>query len=49
MRTDIRGGYGYIKEYPAERHMHDAKICQIYEGTHEIQRVVVAKKLLSLR
>ena len=45
----IFGGYGYCKEYPAERHMRDAKICQIYEGTNEIQRVVVARKLLSMR
>jgi len=47
--VQIFGGYGYIKEYPAERHMRDAKICQIYEGTNEIQRVVVARKLLGLR
>ena len=42
-------GYGYCKEYPAERHMRDAKICQIYEGTNEIQRVVIARKLLGTR
>jgi len=47
--VQIFGGYGYIKEYPAERHMRDAKICQIYEGTNEIQRVVVARKLLGQR
>jgi len=47
--VQIFGGYGYCKEYPAERHMRDAKICQIYEGTNEIQRVVIARKLLSLR
>jgi len=47
--VQIFGGYGYIKEYPAERHMRDAKICQIYEGTNEIQRVVIARKLLGLR
>ena len=47
--VQIFGGYGYIKEYPAERHMRDAKICQIYEGTNEIQRMVVAKKLIGLR
>jgi alkylation response protein AidB-like acyl-CoA dehydrogenase len=47
--VQIFGGYGYIKEYPAERHMRDAKICQIYEGTNEIQRVVVARKLLGKR
>ncbi len=47
--VQIFGGYGYCKEYPAERHMRDAKICQIYEGTNEIQRVVIARKLLSAR
>jgi alkylation response protein AidB-like acyl-CoA dehydrogenase len=47
--VQIFGGYGYIKEYPAERHMRDAKICQIYEGTNEIQRVVVARKILGKR
>ncbi len=47
--VQIFGGYGYCKEYPAERHMRDAKICQIYEGTNEIQRVVIARKLLGQR
>ena len=47
--VQIFGGYGYCKEYPAERHMRDAKICQIYEGTNEIQRVVIARKLFGLR
>ena len=42
----ILGGYGYMKEYPAERMMRDAKITQIYEGTNQIQRVVVARDLL---
>ena len=46
----IFGGYGYIKEYPAERHMRDAKITQIYEGTQQVQRLVIARDLLkSLR
>ncbi|HYN36341.1 MAG TPA: acyl-CoA dehydrogenase family protein [Actinomycetota bacterium] len=39
------GGYGYIKEYPVERMMRDAKITQIYEGTNQIQRVVIARKI----
>jgi alkylation response protein AidB-like acyl-CoA dehydrogenase len=39
------GGYGYIREYPAERFMRDAKITQIYEGTNQIQRVVIARSL----
>jgi len=47
--VQIFGGYGYCKDYPAERHMRDAKICQIYEGTNEIQRVVIARKLLGSR
>lgn len=47
--VQIFGGYGYCKEYPAERHMRDAKICQIYEGTNEIQRIVIARKLLGMR
>lgn len=40
------GGYGYMKEYPAERHLRDAKICQIYEGTQQIQRMVIARSIL---
>ena len=43
------GGYGYIKEYPAERHMRDAKITQIYEGTQQIQRLVIARSLVGTR
>ena len=42
----VMGGYGYSKEYPAEKYMRDAKIMQIYEGTNQIQRVVIANKLL---
>ncbi len=44
--VQILGGYGYCKEYPMERHMRDAKICQIYEGTNEIMRLVIARNLL---
>lgn len=42
----VHGGYGYIKEYPVERHFRDAKITEIYEGTSEIQRIVIARSLL---
>jgi alkylation response protein AidB-like acyl-CoA dehydrogenase len=43
--VQILGGYGYITDYPVERYMRDAKITQIYEGTNEIQRVVIARSL----
>ena len=43
--VQIFGGYGYIKEYPVERHLRDAKVTEIYEGTSEIQRVVIAREL----
>ncbi len=45
--VQILGGYGYIDEYPVERMMRDAKITQIYEGTNQIQRIVIARHLLS--
>jgi butyryl-CoA dehydrogenase len=44
--VQIFGGYGYMKEYPVERHLRDAKITEIYEGTSEIQRLVIAAALL---
>jgi acyl-CoA dehydrogenase len=45
--VQIFGGYGYTKEYPVEKLMRDAKLMQIYEGTSQIQRVVIARELLS--
>ena len=42
----ILGGYGYTKEFPVERYFRDAKITEIYEGTSEVQRIVVARSLL---
>jgi len=47
--VQILGGYGYCRDYPMERHMRDAKITQIYEGTNEIQRLVIARNLLGKR
>ncbi len=44
--VQIHGGYGYVKEYHVERMMRDAKITQIYEGTSEIQRMIIARELL---
>ena len=43
----VHGGYGFIKEYPVERHFRDAKITQIYEGTSQIQKLVIARHLLA--
>ena len=47
--VQILGGYGYCKEYPMERHMRDAKITQIYEGTNEIMRLVISRNILKNR
>ena len=44
--VQIFGGYGYVTDYPVERHMRDAKITEIYEGTSEVQRLVIATNLL---
>jgi alkylation response protein AidB-like acyl-CoA dehydrogenase len=44
--VQLLGGYGYTKEFPMERFMRDAKITQIYEGTNQVQRVVISKRLL---
>ncbi|MDQ3220872.1 MAG: acyl-CoA dehydrogenase, partial [Acidobacteriota bacterium] len=45
--VQIHGGYGYTKDYPAEKYWRDSKLCTIGEGTSEIQRLVIAKQLLS--
>ena len=45
--VQLLGGYGYVKDHPVERMMRDAKVTQIYEGTNQIQRVVMARQLLS--
>ena len=44
--VQVMGGYGYMKDYPVEKYMRDAKIMQIYEGTNQIQRMVIANKTL---
>ena len=44
--VQLLGGYGYTMDFPIERFMRDAKITQIYEGTNQIQRVVIARNLL---
>jgi butyryl-CoA dehydrogenase len=44
--VQIFGGYGYMKDYPIEKYMRDAKITQIYEGTNQVQRLVVARSLI---
>lgn len=45
--VQIHGGYGYVTDYPVERHMRDAKVTEIYEGTSEIQRIVIARETLA--
>lgn len=45
----IHGGYGYTREYPVERYLRDAKLCEIGEGTNEVQRMVIARLLLADR
>ncbi|MBI4010790.1 MAG: acyl-CoA dehydrogenase family protein [Candidatus Rokubacteria bacterium] len=47
--VQVFGGVGYTREFPVERYMRDAKIMQIYEGTNQIQRIVIARELLGLR
>jgi alkylation response protein AidB-like acyl-CoA dehydrogenase len=43
--VQVLGGYGYVKEFPVERMMRDAKITQIYEGTNEIMRLIISNTL----
>ena len=45
--VQIFGGYGYMKEYPVEKLMRDAKILQIYEGTAQVRRLVIARSLFA--
>jgi acyl-CoA dehydrogenase len=47
--VQVYGGYGFIKEYPVEKLMRDAKIMQLYEGTSQIQRLVIAREILAPR
>ncbi len=42
----IHGGYGYTRAFPVERYLRDAKVCEIGEGTSEVQRMVIARELL---
>ena len=44
--VQVLGGYGYMREFPVERMMRDAKITQIYEGTNQIQRLVIAREMV---
>jgi len=43
----IYGGYGYTKDFPVERYLRDAKLCEIGEGSSQIQRIVIARQLLA--
>ena len=45
--VQLVGGYGYMKDYPLERMMRDAKITQIYEGTNQVQRTVIASRIFA--
>jgi len=44
--VQVHGGYGYVKEFHVERLMRDAKITQIYEGTSEVQKIVISRSIL---
>ena len=45
--VQVFGGYGYTEDYPVERYFRDAKVTEIYEGTSEIQRIVISKHLIN--
>jgi alkylation response protein AidB-like acyl-CoA dehydrogenase len=45
--VQVFGGYGYVREYPVERLMRDAKVTSVYEGTSEVRRIVIARDLLN--
>jgi len=45
LAIQIHGGYSYVKEYPVERYYRDARITRIYEGTNEVQRIVIADQI----
>jgi alkylation response protein AidB-like acyl-CoA dehydrogenase len=44
--VQIHGGYGYTREFPVERYLRDARVTRIYEGTSEVQRIVIARHVL---
>ena len=44
--VQVLGGYGYVSDHPVERMMRDAKLTQIYEGTNQIQRMIIARELM---
>jgi len=44
--VQILGGYGYMRDYPVEKYMRDAKITQIYEGTNQVQKIVISRALM---
>jgi alkylation response protein AidB-like acyl-CoA dehydrogenase len=46
--VQIFGGYGYVSEYPVERYMREAKVFQIFEGTNQIQRVVISRQMAQM-
>jgi alkylation response protein AidB-like acyl-CoA dehydrogenase len=47
--VQLHGGYGYLREFPVERYLRDARVQRIYEGTSEVQRIVIARHLLGVR